>query len=133
MSELLTREHVRAMLLEIVAEFPEDHVYEAVSWLGAVSCVYAVDGCPSCLIGHLFHRLNVTVPGIHQAMPVHFVVHRHVVGVFTDHAVQYMANVQEAQDARMSWVKAVEFADKVVADRLRLFNRSADAAPPATV
>lgn len=129
MSEPLTLAQVRDMLREIVAGFPDGYAYEQVPWQDTTACVYTVDGEPSCLIGHLFHRLNIVVPEWHQPMPVHIVVPRVAAGVFTDDALTYLYYVQQAQDAVMPWVDALKFADNVMLDAG--LNRSADAAPEA--
>lgn len=124
MSDPLGVAEVRALLLEIVAEFPDGHYYEPVVWRGDPMCVYSVDGRPSCLIGHLFHRLGVAVPEWHQSARVARVVPGYAGGMFTSDAVVYMSHVQQLQDARMPWADCVKLADNLRID-LEL-SRSAD-------
>lgn len=131
MSEPLGVDEVRALLREIVAEFPDGHFYEGAEWRGLQTCVYSIEGAPSCLIGHLFHRLNVVVPEWHQNARVARVVPGYASGVFTGDAVLYMTNVQQSQDARLPWAECLELADNLMLD-LEL-SRTADAVPEATV
>lgn len=125
----LARDEVREMLREIVAEFPDGYKYTKVMHQGLVTCVYAVDGCPSCLIGHLLDRLNVVVPLHHQSMPIHFVAQRHAPGLFSAEAVTYLSNVQSYQDNGLPWLDCLLIADA----NETFFNRLADVAPQATV
>lgn len=131
MSDPLGVDQVRALLLDIVAEFPDGHHYEPVPWRGDKMCVYSVDGRPSCLIGHLFHRLGVVVPEWHQSARVARIVPGYAGGMFTSDAVIYMSNVQQSQDAHMPWADCVKLADNLMID-LEL-SRLADDAATGTV
>lgn len=131
MSEPLGVAEVRALLREIVAEFPDGYAYEGAEWRGQQTCVYAFEGKPSCLIGHLFHRLNIEIPEWHQNARVARVVPVFAWGVFTNDAVLYMTNVQQSQDARFPWAECLKLADNLMLD-LEL-SRTADVAPEATL
>jgi len=52
----LTVDNVLRTMEEVVSEYGADYVYRTDS---SVQCVYVADGEPSCLVGHVLHRLGV--------------------------------------------------------------------------
>lgn len=60
MSIILSMETVNPVLDELLKEFGEDYVYPALR-NGYRDCAYAKDNQPSCLVGHVLHRLGVPV------------------------------------------------------------------------
>ncbi len=57
---MITRVAVLDLMCQIVAEFGVDHVYTRINLGGFAGCYNwdTVNNCPSCLIGHVMHRLG---------------------------------------------------------------------------
>lgn len=116
-TKLITLDEVNELLADIVSQVPEDYVYinpegrSAAS--GPIGCEYASrDGSPSCLVGHVLHRLGLPVyhsetqPGQGWAVTWGF-EHPHEEH-FTPEAVSRLARVQSRQDQGTPWREAIK-------------------------
>ena len=99
----VTADQVREQLEEIVTG-REDFKYIPP---GGGDCAYSYEGEPSCLIGHLFHRYypelfeQVKDSASNSGTSVNDV--DNILEVFTWDAVDYMVDVQCAQDDGHRW------------------------------
>ena len=56
MSNRFTRDTVRQVFRDILEEYGWDNVYEGQNAKG--ECLYFKDGKPSCVVGHIIHRID---------------------------------------------------------------------------
>lgn len=56
MTERITKKRVMDVMCQVVGEFGVDYVYTKIGDF----CHNWLDGCPSCLIGHVMHRLGAS-------------------------------------------------------------------------
>lgn len=108
---------VLAVLDLIVAEKPEGYTYAddpngrefeaGIPW-----CEYfRKDGCPACIIGHVLHRLSISVPAHQNALPFDELcdLNTQIDGLFTAEAKLILRQVQYKQDAGVQWEEAVRY------------------------
>lgn len=109
---ITTDDEVMATLRAVVAERP-DYVYEAPEEDG---CVYVADGTPSCLVGHVLHRLGVSLEALSVLdMNGGLAAWRAVPGVLdgvSGSTVDRLWAAQTAQDNGDTWGEALEYADR---------------------
>lgn len=112
-----TDEAVMETLRAVVAERP-DYVYdsEAVDENGVPMCVYVADGAPSCLVGHVLHRLGVPLDALSVfdesgGKDAQLVVRRVLDGTSGATAHRLWA-AQSAQDNGETWGEALEAAER---------------------
>lgn len=114
----ITRAAVLDLMCQIVAEFGVDHVYARVSIGGSFHGCYNWDianNCPSCLIGHVVHRLGadaeflaINTGEMAGALLMNFV---HRSGLTLEHGVMDVLGVaQVAQDEGRTWGEALRDA-----------------------
>lgn len=108
-----------AVLRAIVNDHGFEHVYTPPGPGG--QCVYVHDGKPSCLVGHVLHRLGLALPPSEQGMSNGWLAvvsadkdHRYP---FDDAAIKLLAQVQARQDGGMPWGLVVrEAINQMVAE-----------------
>lgn len=96
-------EFIRA-LREISESYP-DRIYRSIPGNG---CRYVHDGCPSCLIGHVMHRLGVPLDELEcwEGVNVAIVVKRMMPGISPSLRKSLM-KIQARQDSGLPWLQAV--------------------------
>jgi hypothetical protein len=109
--EPLTLDRVMPVLREVVAERP-DFVYEEPD--GGTTCYYVWEDCPSCLVGHVLHRLGVPleVMAERNTAQVHARGFAAAVGL-TWLATRALKHAQDQQDAGEPWSAALDAAERV--------------------
>ena len=126
--KVLTAKKALSLMAQIVLEHGVGHVYQHVDTLQGNGCAYVQAGedgkdCPSCLIGHVFHRFGV---------PLEFLKYWNFCGAetmsskirnsdslgigVTEAAVDVMLTAQESQDNGESWGVALARAVQVFAE-----------------
>jgi hypothetical protein len=116
---MITRSKAIAALEEAVAEKGEDYVYRTDNPGG--QCYYSVDGEPSCIVGHVFAKLDQELfrdvadweARYHQSMSVRTVRTRWPSRMDYD-ALEALSMAQVYQDAGRTWGQAVKAATSVV-------------------
>lgn len=99
---------VNAVLTGIVADKSEGYRYTDEDG-GRANCVYRnEDGSPSCLVGHVAHRLGIPLPA-YDAFENSTGVCSTVLGqtYFTTDALSRLSRVQMRQDSGETWARAI--------------------------
>lgn len=99
-----TAEAVTKALEESVAEKGADYVYIAPVIVGGIhSCLYAIDGQPSCLIGHALYRLGVSIQTLESigAIPIGSIAREF--GPMENKLVLALSSAQSSQDHGETW------------------------------
>lgn len=113
-----TPEDLQHKVREVAADYPK-YVYDIPY---GNSCMYFHKGDDDnyscgCIIGHALHRLGVTLEDISEEynfVGVWGLLQRHLSDLpldFNDATVQWLSNVQSAQDRGETWSSAVKKAD----------------------
>lgn len=106
----IDRSRALALAREVVAEYGENFRYR---WPGEkTQCVYAYDGAPSCLVGHVLHRAGVTVDELHDMAGAIGEADDNLPGRvhLDDDANRLLRLMQGHQDGRIPWGQAVTYA-----------------------
>lgn len=103
-----TAEAVTKALEESVAEKGADYVYIApvIEW-EMQTCLYAIDGQPSCLIGHALYRLGVPIQKLEEIGAITIETIAHTFGPMEDKLVIALNQAQLSQDGGETWGKAL--------------------------
>lgn len=115
-AKLITLDEVNELLADIVSQVPEDYVYtnedgNRADAPGFTSCEYAsTSGAPSCLVGHVFHRLGLPIQHstFDAAFGLNFGMGTPHDKRFTPAAVKRLKIVQWLQDCGHPWHEAIK-------------------------
>lgn len=106
---------------EVIAEYGAEYRYEQVAIEGDdPACVYVDAGAPSCLVGHILHRLGVPLGRLEDNNNTGVGDRRFLteVGVQADDRVAYfLEQIQEEQDSGLPWGLALQVAIERGEDR----------------
>lgn len=108
----ITDEQLNAAIEEVVAEKGENFIY------AKATCSYAEDGQPSCIVGHVFAKVD---PDLFAAVAAFEATREDSFAVFdaphqldemfearfSPEAMRALATAQARQDIRMSWGEAL--------------------------
>lgn len=113
MNERFTDEQVMTTLRDVVNERP-DYVYEEVPCdeETVTDCLYVYNNAPSCLVGHVMHRLGIPLDVLsehegespNQFRPALSISYR---------AADALTKAQDVQDEGDAWADALEAAERV--------------------
>ena len=113
-----TIDDVMAAMQAVVAEKGEDYVYPHAG-PGGMDCVYAEDGMPSCIVGHVIYRLDpkefakvVELENRSGSAPATSLQDEGYIskGMFDDETEQFLYHAQSQQDAGKTWGEALSRA-----------------------
>jgi hypothetical protein len=114
------RDEVLSALREVVGERP-DHTYLALSDLSDLgACRYTLNGSPSCLVGHVLHRVGVPIETLEEFDLLASASMQALVDgapgqdsalVMEDDLAWALMAAQEAQDAGRRWGDALDCAE----------------------
>ena len=123
---IVTRDRVVEVTKQVVAEHGMEHVYEKpmVNRLGGemAMCLYVHNGRPSCLVGHVLHRLGVPLDvlaqGDDQSQDASSMCYEVLYNTdFADEMIaSFLSTVQATQDAGYTWGYALESGLKLLAE-----------------
>jgi hypothetical protein len=109
----ITDEKIMATLREVVAERPEFIYQKPPASEGHIAvCRYVHGDVPGCLIGHVLHRLGVSLEtlSVHEGQPAQYLAGTLDIG---GDAVRWaLGAAQEAQDGGSTWHEALACAER---------------------
>jgi hypothetical protein len=116
-------ERVVETATEVVGERGENYIYEKpINAFGTPVCVYVYESQPSCLVGHILHRLGVPLETLGEGDRLSFsasdVCMDLLAGTsFYDTEISaFLDSLQSEQDTGHTWGEALQVGLSVLAD-----------------